>query len=293
MSAADITTVPLTVEEEHTLTALEGIVAAGLDSFIAVGNALAEIHNRKLYRATHATFEDYARDRFGISRFHAYRQIEAARIANVVLPIGNIERESQARELTGLNDDQVRAVWEKATEASEKPPTANVIREARQSLLPNLRTTRRRRPLPDAFRDSVWGLQKTTKTLVNLATDDRWHDNTENIPRGVRNDLRKMIAALTEVLNSLDNGGDVDPDIIATGKPSPIVIEVGPNTATVICTELWKHRIRHDLTALDVRWQVDRKTRRILFPAKRAADLQAMIESGPGTVTAEIRQVIG
>lgn len=42
------------------------------------GEALAAIRDERLYRATHASFEDYAYDRFGISRATAYRWIDAA-----------------------------------------------------------------------------------------------------------------------------------------------------------------------------------------------------------------------
>jgi hypothetical protein len=57
----------LTREESDELADLEAIVDAGLEKFLEVGNAIAEIRDRRLYRATHSDFNAYIRDRFGIS----------------------------------------------------------------------------------------------------------------------------------------------------------------------------------------------------------------------------------
>ena len=48
---------------------------------------------------THANFEAYCRERWGMSRFYAYRLIEAGRTVENLLPIGNIHliTESQMR----------------------------------------------------------------------------------------------------------------------------------------------------------------------------------------------------
>lgn len=54
------------VEIQH-LRRLEAIARRNLDTYIEVGNALASIRDERLYRDTHASFEAYARDRWGIS----------------------------------------------------------------------------------------------------------------------------------------------------------------------------------------------------------------------------------
>jgi hypothetical protein len=54
----------------------------------------------RLYDDTHATFEGYCRERWGMSRIHAHRLIEATEVA-AMLPIGNIENEA----LAPLKDD--------------------------------------------------------------------------------------------------------------------------------------------------------------------------------------------
>jgi hypothetical protein len=55
----------------------------------------------------HGTFEEYCRERWGMSRIHAYRLIESAAVVGNLLPIGTSlpTTESQARPLTTLPDD--------------------------------------------------------------------------------------------------------------------------------------------------------------------------------------------
>lgn len=88
---------------------MEGIIEGGLQTFVEVGSALMEIRNSRLYRASHATFEDYCRQRWGMSRIHAHRMIEAETVATHLLPIGNIPAtESVARPLASLPPEQQR-----------------------------------------------------------------------------------------------------------------------------------------------------------------------------------------
>ncbi|MDZ7956089.1 MAG: hypothetical protein RMY27_34340 [Nostoc sp. DedQUE09] len=44
------------------------------------GKALMELRDRRLYRSTHGTFEEYCKDRFGFQRRHPYRLIEASAV---------------------------------------------------------------------------------------------------------------------------------------------------------------------------------------------------------------------
>jgi hypothetical protein len=74
----------LTTSERHDLEALEDVVQRGLATFIEVGKALAEIRDRRLYRQTHGTFEEYCHDKWLLSRTRAYRLIDAAAVAEAV-----------------------------------------------------------------------------------------------------------------------------------------------------------------------------------------------------------------
>ena len=60
-----VTTFELSYEEECERLHLEQRVER---AFYQAGKALEQLHNRKLYRSTHRTFEEYCKDRFGFER---------------------------------------------------------------------------------------------------------------------------------------------------------------------------------------------------------------------------------
>ena len=76
-------TVPVTVVELEELTEDEKRLRLQLErkverAFYEAGKALMELRDRRLYRSTSKTFEEYCRDRFGFERRHPYLLIEAA-----------------------------------------------------------------------------------------------------------------------------------------------------------------------------------------------------------------------
>jgi hypothetical protein len=120
----------LTMEENQDLERLESIVERGLQSAYS---SLLEIRDKRLYRSTHGSFEDYCLDRFGISRRRAYQLIDAAKVAQAVCTTGTHEvaNERQARALVGLPEEQQREAWEKACEAAgDSSPTAKQVQDA-------------------------------------------------------------------------------------------------------------------------------------------------------------------
>jgi hypothetical protein len=129
---------PMTQPEWGRLAQLEAVIGRGLKSFIEVGLAMKEIRDSKLYRQQHRTFGDYCRKRWGLSRIHAHRLIQAAGVSTDLLPIGNnhlLTCEAQARELVRLSPEKRRKVWATVTApkrfgAGRHAPTAEQIREA-------------------------------------------------------------------------------------------------------------------------------------------------------------------
>lgn len=132
MAALDTTA--LTGVEATDLHDLEGAIEKGLAGFVEVGRALEGIRDRRLYREKFASFEEYLRDRWGMSRSYAYRQIDAAEIAGTVSPIGDTSApatESVARELAPLKDapEQLHETWGKVVELHGPKPTAEQVRK--------------------------------------------------------------------------------------------------------------------------------------------------------------------
>ena len=87
------------------------------------------IRDQRLYRETHGTFEDYCRERWGMSRFYAHRLIEASEVA-ALLPMGNITNELQARALAPLKDEPELARQVYGEVASSGPVTATALSAA-------------------------------------------------------------------------------------------------------------------------------------------------------------------
>ncbi|MEL4898348.1 ASCH domain-containing protein, partial [Crocosphaera sp. Alani8] len=54
-------------------------------AFYEAGKALQELRKKRLYRSTHATFEEYCLERFGFKRRHPYRLIDAAKVVDNLL----------------------------------------------------------------------------------------------------------------------------------------------------------------------------------------------------------------
>ncbi|MCC5609895.1 hypothetical protein LC612_24745 [Nostoc sp. CHAB 5834] len=67
----------LTEEEQSDRLHLERKVEKAV---FEAGKALMELRDRRLYRSTHSTFEEYCKDRFGFDRRHPYRLIEASAV---------------------------------------------------------------------------------------------------------------------------------------------------------------------------------------------------------------------
>ena len=90
-------------EQQAALAHYEAIIERGLATFVEVGKAVLRIRDERLYRETHKTFEAYCRERWGFEEAHAYRHIQAAEVAAIVSPMGEIPNEAIARELVPLN----------------------------------------------------------------------------------------------------------------------------------------------------------------------------------------------
>ena len=111
----------LTASESNALTEHEAVIERGIQTFYEVGIALADIRDRKLYRAEHGTFEDYCQQRWQMSKAHAYRMIDAA---EVVSPIGDSglplpANEGQARELGRVPEAERATVWAETVERTD------------------------------------------------------------------------------------------------------------------------------------------------------------------------------
>ena len=105
-------------------------ISQGLASFVEVGEALSDIRDARLYRATHGTFESYCAEKWGMSRVRAHQLIEGASVVLTIFNKGAITTESQARELARVEPACREEVIRKADIATGGKITAAAIKEA-------------------------------------------------------------------------------------------------------------------------------------------------------------------
>lgn len=89
---------PLSVRERADLETCERAVEGLRRALVVAGKALATIHQARLYRETHGSFEAYVEERWGMKRAHAYRLMKAWPVAAALAPTGEVP-EAQVREL--------------------------------------------------------------------------------------------------------------------------------------------------------------------------------------------------
>ena len=180
----------LLIEEQQELAHCEAVIERGFETFFEIGRAMAIIRDKRLYRAEFSTFEEYCRDRWGMSRIHAHRFIESAQVVANLLPIGNIPAtESQARPLTSLEPDQQREAWSELlqeAQASGKPITAAKVRavvdtfktqstqnkeELLQRRMERLEKKMGSEPIPDDQKKRMKALDKGKTVVLNIHKD--------------------------------------------------------------------------------------------------------------------------
>lgn len=123
----------LPITDRAALERCEAIIARGVQTFIEVGEALAEIREARLYRAGFATFEEYCRERWGIGGSRARQLIGAAGVARNIESVTTVtlSSETHARPLVGLApDQQAAAATRAATLAGTSAPTAKHFQQA-------------------------------------------------------------------------------------------------------------------------------------------------------------------
>jgi len=131
----DMIITDLTLAEALDLDRLEGQIEHGLETFAAIGRALEEIRDRKLYRALHATWDDYCQARWNFTRQHAARLINAYQVVELLSASGapEVPNEHVARALGAIEDDGKReTVWLAAVQlaGTADKVTASFVRTA-------------------------------------------------------------------------------------------------------------------------------------------------------------------
>jgi len=186
-----------------TLAENEAIIERGLVAWQDAGAALTRIRDGRQYRDTHATFEDYCRERWGWTHGRADQMIRATEVVGLLDTTVSIDSERQARELAPLRDqpEVLRAVWGEVVDSGQTI-TASVIRTA--------------------VRDRIRGLSESSEAELQVATAT-WSDGQRDAfrpelvrQRGEVVRLLRDVAHLPEPFGFAEQHGSyLPPDFLA------------------------------------------------------------------------------
>lgn len=211
----------LTVIEQTNFERLEMIVEEGLQTFYEVGNALAEIKEKRLYRATHDTFAEYVSQRWNMGKTYAYNLIGASSVVGNLSAIADTipmpTSESLTRPLAKLEPEQQREVWETAvaTAPNGKVTAAHVKETIKQASRPEKTPNEYK-----AFAKRI--VQHTTAHNLPLPTD--WTEMlrySSDIDPERSFSIEEIEIAIKVYL----------PAVVAPAQPAPIDDEPAPTIA--------------------------------------------------------------
>ena len=98
-------TAPAKTPKER-LEELEATIHQGMESFMAVGLALCEIHEKELWRErNYSSFEDYVKGEFNVSKAHGYRLMNHAKICKQLGVSPSEVPEKVTRSLSVIKDN--------------------------------------------------------------------------------------------------------------------------------------------------------------------------------------------
>ena len=170
---------PISLPESRDLIALEKVIERGLETFVQVGEALAEIRDRKLFRTEHPTFAEYCKAKWKMSDRRARQLMDAAEVTSTIAKSGTTvpKSERQARPLATLPPAQRVEVWQKAVAASPTgQPTAKAVQgvvetmNAKPPKTANVVVPRQTASEPDATKTP---LQWLTHYWMEASEEDR------------------------------------------------------------------------------------------------------------------------
>jgi len=103
-------------------------------AFYEAGKALQELRNRRLYRSTHKTFEEYCHERFGFTHRHVNYLIAGSQVVDNLQTGTNSSQilptsETQVRHLASFEADKQLQVWQEAIEmAGGRVPSGRIVK---------------------------------------------------------------------------------------------------------------------------------------------------------------------
>ena len=149
MIAAVEPTLSLSIEDRRRFDHLDEVVTAGLKTFLAVAEALAEIKAAKLYRENFGNFEEYCKQRHGLSRTRAYQLLDARDVMGELQTSTIVDilptNECQLRALVKVPEGKAPEAWQAVVEHSKevgKPITGEMVGKVVRDISPSSKETK-------------------------------------------------------------------------------------------------------------------------------------------------------
>lgn len=225
----------LTAAEGAALAEHEAVIERGIKTFYEVGIALADIRDRRLYRADYGTFEEYAQKRWQMTGSRAYQMIDAAHVVSTIVEadLPAPANEGQTRELGRVPESERAAVWAETVERTAGKPTAAAVRETyeeRQSSPEHEHPSDadmfaggdwvqpegpgfeaavtpppkpKRAPLDKSFMNARIELEKAASRLGSITNDDRFARNRQMV-HGQMTELMISLEQVANLINAAD-----------------------------------------------------------------------------------------
>ena len=201
-----------------------------LEGFVAMGRALREIRDSRLYRRTHSTFEAYLADRCGLRKTSGYELIDGATAYELAQPIAaklNM-RFTAAAQLRPL------------AKVESKTEMQDVLRRAAKKIEPDRHGDKvpTMAGLEEAVRDSTATVDYTPEQLRKDAQQRRWEETDRQRQAKAAESLGAHLEQDEPSPGMFARG----PESIATGRLQVHEEALAQSLATIGDSDFW-HRV--------------------------------------------------
>lgn len=213
--------------ERQDLALAEAAIDSLRVAFWAAGKALQLIRDARLYRGTHATFEDYLTERWDMQTSQAYRLIQAWPLAERLSPMGDKLNERQVRGLLPVavrhGQEAAAAVYQTVAETEGVRVTAAVLDgvvkilpsgqwdrdQAVQQIRAYLAGTLHQEPPVAIDPADAWEVEaaRLRATVRRVVTAPTWRTAARKNPEQARMVITELRELLDEIEKDAASGG--------------------------------------------------------------------------------------
>lgn len=183
----------------------EQVIAAGIDTFVSVGNALVEIRDDKLYRDSHRTFEDYCRARWNLGRSRAYELIDQARVVSAIEEaVGECPAvpDISSRDARAIKADLPAVVADIKSRVDDGLEPDAAVRKAIADKRAEQRSAATARVSEAADRAELKAQERREREAKQAENDRLREEHRANLPEGIRQAqaFRNVVRSLGETV---------------------------------------------------------------------------------------------